>query len=472
MSKSPDADSVDHKNSPSGDAPPTRGRRFFKLAKMTASVASEYAKSRVKEAFLDPDAAEKSRQQAHARTGMRVADTLGELKGAVMKVGQMASLAQDFLPQEVATALTRLHSSAPPMDFALIAKQVQQELGQAPDEAFASFDKEPCAAASIGQVHRARLHDGREVVCKVQYPGVDDAMDSDLSQLRLALRAGGLVKVPKEVMDATFAELRARLCEELDYRCEARNISLFRTWHKDDTKVVIPEMVASHSSRRVLTLVFERGDSFKVVGENYSQRQRDDIGVRLFEWMARQLFVVGAIHADPNPGNFAFRRDGTVVVYDFGCVKWVSQDILSGYRDVVVAGLAEDYAAVGSAMRKLGFIRAGIEADQLPTELFRSYRNTLVWPHQKTELFDYGTTQLHHELMEHLPKAMKHLNIFQPSPEAMMVERMVVGHYGNMRTLRAKVPVLSLLNRYLRQFENNPDGLIAHQTTPSVAGED
>src|SRR5690606_8162451 len=158
-------------------------------------------------------------------------DTLGELKGAVMKVGQVASQTQDFLPKEFSRALQRLQKEAPPMDFDVISKQIEDELGASHKSLFATFDEEPYGAASIGQVHRATTREGEDVIVKVQYPGVGGSVDSDLKQLRLALKLGGLLKMPKASVDQLFAEIRVRLIEELDYENEARNIELFRGFH-------------------------------------------------------------------------------------------------------------------------------------------------------------------------------------------------------------------------------------------------
>ncbi|MFO0636951.1 MAG: AarF/UbiB family protein [Nannocystaceae bacterium] len=160
------------------DRPATKGRRLLRLASMTAQVAGGYAKSRIKAVFQSPEAAARDRAETARSSGELIAKTLGELKGAVMKVGQMASIAKDILPRELAEALATLQREAPPMPYEVIEEQIERELGSSPATLFRRFDKTPFAAASIGQVHRATTDDGREVVVKVQYPGVDEAVDS------------------------------------------------------------------------------------------------------------------------------------------------------------------------------------------------------------------------------------------------------------------------------------------------------
>ncbi|MEO1268440.1 MAG: AarF/UbiB family protein, partial [Myxococcota bacterium] len=182
--------------------PVSKSKRFFKLAGMTASVAGNYAKSKLKSVFKNAEESARQQAESYQESGERIAKTLGELKGAAMKIGQMASVASDVLPKELSSALKSLQNEAPPMSFDVIASQIEQEFGARPEILFNHFDPEPFAAASIGQVHRAQVDDGREVVVKVQYPGVDSSVDSDLAHLKLALRASGLVKMNRKAFNS------------------------------------------------------------------------------------------------------------------------------------------------------------------------------------------------------------------------------------------------------------------------------
>jgi len=159
------------------DKPVTKGRRFLRLAGMTASVASRYAGSRIKSMFQNSEDAARDRAEVNERNGTRIAETLGELKGAVMKVGQMASIATDILPRELAEPLKALQKQAPPMAYEVIAGQIESEFGALPETLFSQFERKPFASASIGQVHRARTDEGRDVVVKVEYPWFDAAVD-------------------------------------------------------------------------------------------------------------------------------------------------------------------------------------------------------------------------------------------------------------------------------------------------------
>ena len=437
------------------EGPVTRGKRFFKLAGMTAQVAGSYAKTRIKSMFQSEEDAERERNAAHELNGGRIARTLGELKGAVMKVGQMASIASDLLPKELAEALRSLQRQAPPVDFAVIARQIESELGAPPEVLFKRFEVEPFAAASIGQVHRATTDDGREVVVKVQYPGVDGAVDSDLAQLKFALKAGGFVKratglvdVKQQSLDEVFAEIRARLVEELDYCNEADNVRRFREIHRGDPHVIIPEVVGERSAQRVLTLTYEPGDRLdELDARGYSQEVRDRIGDNLFRALAAQLFQHGLLHADPNPGNLAFRPSGDIVLYDFGCVKQVAPEIAAAYAQTIRCGLAEDYDGVVVGLRGLGVRNP--DGPAVEPAFYKQWRDILALPFLTGEPFDYAAATIHDDAFRMLPGAIKRMASFQPARDIIFIDRAIAGHYGNLRRVRARGRVLDMVQPYL-----------------------
>jgi predicted unusual protein kinase regulating ubiquinone biosynthesis (AarF/ABC1/UbiB family) len=416
------------------EKPATKGRRLFKLASMTAQVAGGYAKNRIKSVFQSDEASAADRAEMYEKSGEVIAKTLGELKGAVMKVGQMASVAADVLPKEVQDALTSLQREAPPMPYDVIADQIESEFSAAPETLFRSFERVPFASASIGQVHRAVTDDGREVVVKVQYPGVDGAVDSDLAHLKLALRASGLVRVPKKSLDAVFTELKARLHEELDYTNEADNVRFFFEHYKGREGVVVPEVVGERSSGRVLTLTYEPGDHLDEA-RSYPRDVRDQIADNLFDIVAEQAFDLQVIHADPNPANFAFRPDGSIVLYDFGCVKTLDPKIVEAYLFLVKAGLEERYEDVEQGM--IGVGARNLDGTPVPPKYYKVWRDVFAKPFLGTT-FDFGEAQLQREAMKHVPAFMaKYMTSFQPPPELVFLDRVVVGHYGTLRRLGA-----------------------------------
>jgi predicted unusual protein kinase regulating ubiquinone biosynthesis (AarF/ABC1/UbiB family) len=414
--------------------PTSRTRRLASLAKMTASVAGTYTRSRLRTLFQSEQDAQTTWQQAHAASGEVVAKTLGELKGAVMKIGQMASVAQDLLPRELAEQLASLQRACPPMPFDVIADQIERELGAHPQRLFASFDPTPFAAASIGQVHRAVTDDGRPVVVKVQYPGVDASCDSDLAHLRLTLKMSGFLRTRahKDAFDLLFDEIRERLHEELDYTLEAEHVRLFRKLHTHQPWLIIPDVVGERSAKRVLTLTYTPGDPWEaLLTDAYPLITRDLIGQRLIELVGTQVFVTKTLHADPNPGNYAFRPDGSVVLYDYGCIKRLPQRVVSSYRALAQALYDEDYATLDQMMIALG---ARIpDGPPVPPQFYAQWRGILLEPFIRDAEYDYSASTIHEEAQRHAVEALPYMNSFRPSADLVFIDRVIVGLHNILR---------------------------------------
>lgn len=433
--------------------PPTRAKRLFKLAGMTAAIASDMARSKIGNAFRSEEQARAHDTKTRTRSGERMADTLGELKGAVMKIGQMASVGADVLPREVSDALRRLQREAPTIDFEVIAETIHSELGGAYDEIYGTFDRQPFAAASIGQVHRARTKTGREVVVKVQYPGVDEAVESDLSHLKMSLRLSGLLTLDKASLDLLFDETRERLLEELDYELEAENLARFSTMHSDDEGLVFPSLLGDLCAHKVLTTSYEHGIALdRLAAEGFDQPLRDKIGGRLFDLMWRQIFEHRFLHADPNPGNFAAREDGRLVVYDFGCVKRLEQGFVDLYGELLGHAFAGDFAGVERAFIELGVRRPN--SPEIDHDLYRRWHRALVQPFLEQPVFDYGQSEIQHRLLELMPSTVKHFRSFQICRDLIFVDRTVLGNYGNLRKLGARVASVARLAEYLPRLRD------------------
>lgn len=428
----------------------TPTRRFFKLAGMGTSIATRVATSATKSLFLSEEEREKERQKMLAKIGTEVAQTLGEMKGAVMKVGQIASQLKDLVPEEFARALEKLQKESPPMPFRVIRKQITDELGAPPYELFREIDEEPFAAASIGQVHRAVLHDGREVVVKVQYPGVEESIESDLKHLRRILKLAGLLKVEERVIDEIFGEIRDRLHEELDYLQEAENLRRFRAFHAGDEGIVIPEVVEEFTSRRVLTLAREHGDSLDTVAKSadYPQEMRDLIGRRLFDIFGKQIFVHRAVHCDPHPGNFAFRTDGSIVIYDFGAVKDVDPVVIDAMRTLMASVWERDYAAIDQALKRIGVRKA--DGPRPEDEFYERWIRVLL-PAFDEKPFDFGNSRIHFDVVKQARATpLRYLESFQPSAKVMLIDRVISGHYWTLMKLGTHASMRDITDRYTR----------------------
>lgn len=417
----------------------TPGRRFLKLAGMTASIATKTVSNSIRNFNADDDKKNEARSQLFQDIGLQIADTLGEMKGAVMKVGQIASQYKDIFPPEVAKAIAKLQRQAPPMPFAEIKQQVEKELGKPLDQSFKHFEETPFAAASIGQVHKASLQDGQEVVVKVQYPGVDQACDSDLKQVRLALRLMGVLKVDKKLQDRLFKEIQDSLHEELNYEIEAQSLAVFRTFHeKLDSKIIIPQVYPEYSSRRILTLSLEQGESIETAS-TWDQNIRNEMGQRLVRALGQEMFYLKRFHCDPHPGNFAFRPDGSVIIYDFGGVKTLSTELVERFKDLVRAGRQSDIEAIETDLYALDSLA---EKGKFPEELYQAWLEVLFRP--LTTQYDFAENSAHHDGVKLVKQSLKYWDVFKPSPDTLMVNRTISGHYWNLIHLKVNDNLIDL----------------------------
>ncbi|UOB52054.1 ABC1 kinase family protein [Acinetobacter junii] len=407
------------------------GKRFLKLAGMTASIASKSVANSIRNLTADEEQKNAARSQLFQDIGIQIADTLGEMKGAVMKVGQIASQYKDIFPPEVAKAIAKLQRQAPAMPFAAIQQQVEKELGKPLNQIFSAFETEPFAAASIGQVHRAILPNGQAVVVKVQYPGVDQACESDLKQVRLALRLMGVLKIDKKLQDQLFKEIQDSLSAELNYEIEAQNLEVFKTFHeKLDQQVIIPTVYKDYSSRRVLTLSYEKGESIETAS-TWSVETRNQIGRRIVRALGQEIFFLRRFHCDPHPGNFAFREDGSVIIYDYGSVKTLSPEIVQHFKSLVNAARQENIAQVEDLLVEL---KALAEKEKFPDELYSQWIEILLRP--LSTHYDFAENSSHHDGMRLVKKSLKYWDVFKPSPDTLMVNRTVSGHYWNLIHLK------------------------------------
>jgi predicted unusual protein kinase regulating ubiquinone biosynthesis (AarF/ABC1/UbiB family) len=299
------------------------------------------------------------------QTAEDVAATLGTMKGVLMKLGQMASYVDDGLSPAARRTLSRLQDSVPPMSPELAAQVVTEELGQPPERAFATWDPEPIAAASIGQVHRAITHDGRAVAVKVQYPGIAEAIEADLGNVAL-LRRMLKITAPMQDVDALLAELRERVTEELDYRREARNQQMFARYYAGHPTIGVPGIVTELSTRRLVTSDLADGARFAEL-TSWSQAERDLAAETIYRFVFRSLYEAHAFNGDPHPGNYLFHGGGRVTFLDFGLVKHFTADEL---RPLVamVKHLCVDNDPEGfrRAMEDAGFL---MPAAPLPTDM-------------------------------------------------------------------------------------------------------
>ena len=336
-----------------------RQQRTAQLVGLGARSGQAWALHRARRLFADAERRTELDTAFELRTAEQVAATLGNMKGAMMKIGQMASYLDAALPEPVRDALADLQQDAPPMSGELAAEVVTAELGLAPEQLFAEWDPVPIAAASIGQVHRAITTDGRAVAVKVQYPGISEAIAADLDNAGLLFAGLGML-YPGLEPGPLVDELRARVLEELDYRIEAAHQREFADFYRDHPFLHVPEVLDELSTRRVLTTELATGARFDEV-VTWSQAERDLAGEAIFRFVFRGLYRLHNFNGDPQPGNYLFRPGGQVTFLDFGLCKRFDKAEVQVFSEMVQAMVIErDIARFRSVVEEVGLLAPGL----------------------------------------------------------------------------------------------------------------
>ncbi|MCC5952963.1 MAG: AarF/ABC1/UbiB kinase family protein [Acidimicrobiia bacterium] len=334
--------------------------RNAQLVGLGAKAGADYATHRARRVFASAERRESLDTEFELRTAEQVAEALGNMKGALMKVGQMASYLDGGLPEHVRSTLAELQRDAPPMAPELAAGVIRRELGAEPDEVFETWDPVPIASASIGQVHRAITRDGAAVAVKVQYPGVEQAMASDLSNVGFLFSGLGQL-FPGFDPAPVVAELRERLVEELDYANEAVNQMAFARHYEGHPTIFVPKVFERLSTSKVLTTELAEGVGFDEVVRTWDDTERNLAAETIYRFAFGSLYRLRMFNGDPHPGNYLFRPGGQVTFLDFGLVKHFTEAELLPFEEMIRAMVLEpDPAAFRAIIERVGLLPAGL----------------------------------------------------------------------------------------------------------------
>jgi predicted unusual protein kinase regulating ubiquinone biosynthesis (AarF/ABC1/UbiB family) len=381
-----------------------------------------------------------------AESARVLASRLSRLRGAAMKVGQMLSLEGDsVLPKEFAQALEILRSSAHRMPQAQLKSVLSTELGRDWQDRFETFDFDPLASASIGQVHAARTTDGRDVVLKVQYPGVASSIDSDVDNLRSLLALSRVL--PSDLdLDAFSEEVKKELHREVDYERELRSLLRYRELLGDEPGVLVPGGLAEHSTARVLCMERAPGSQLLTWSESASQAERNRVAEILIRVLLREMFAVGLCQTDPNPANYLFdAASNRVVLLDFGAARSVPPSITLLYTNATRALVRGDRAQLAEVYRTMGTIlgEESVGAQLLVTMGFEAAEIFEDRP------YDFAASTLAPRMREKGMALIPHRKELRPpQPEFVFFQRKVTGTYLLLRQLRAVLNVRPFLAEY------------------------
>ncbi len=337
---------------------------------MLGTQGARYAGTRAANLARSPEAAAEALDRRHLEAAERMVETLGRMKGAAMKIGQLASFIDtEFLPPEYRELyqeqLASLRTSAPPMPWAKVERVLREEWDEPVDELFEHFEEEAAAAASIGQVHRAVLCDGRRVAVKIQYPGVAEAIRADMQNAGLIMR---MAKALAPGLDAKAAaeELKERVMEELDYELEAQSQRSFARAYRDHPFIHVPDVVTRLSTTRVLVSEWVEGVGFEEVAA-LPDEERDRFGEIVFRFCFGSIYHLRHFNADAHPGNYLLMPDGHVAFLDFGMTKQLDSDQIELEVAALAAVFDDDPERLRVALHDLGFLRdpRKVDAEQL-----------------------------------------------------------------------------------------------------------
>ena len=382
---------------------------------------------------------------AHRLTGK-----LAEMRGAAMKLGQLLSMdSGDFIPPELAEILARLRADAEPMTDRQLSKILIGQWGESWQTRLSAFDSQPIAAASIGQVHRARSVGGRDLAIKIQYPDIAGSIDSDVENANLLLRASGLL--PRHIdIKPLLAEAKLQLHDEADYIREAAYLEKYANALKGDDRFIVPEVLPELSTPNILAMTFVRGVSIEHITTK-PQEERDRVASALMDLVLRELFEFGVMQSDPNLANYLFDPGtGKIILLDFGAARDVSAEIEMFYRQMLSAGLTGNKQTLRSALEDFGLIDDEMSAAHIAsvTSLF----DMIIEPMLHNGAFDFGNNTLMRSIRDQgLDLLYDRANWRLPPAELFFIQRKLGGMYHLAARLRARVDIGALLRVHLEK---------------------
>lgn len=418
--------------------------RLWTLSELSAQIAMAYGVHWLRQCFVDAEESQRLLLEANLRVGLKIFHRLGYLRGAMSKIGQAAGHLPLLLPAQVAEILDALHTEAPPMHYSLIAEVLRNEFGRGTEEVFAGFDKQAFAAASLGQVHRARLESGEEVAVKVQYPGIGRTITADFRNLN-ALLAPMRLGRDWESIQAHFTEVQRMLEQEVDYLQEAESTRRARALFGEKDGIVVPQVFGAYSGKRVLTTEYLEGLHLaEYLSSNPSQESRNAFGTKLCAAWHRMYFA-GVPYADPNPGNFLFLRDGRLAILDFGCVQQLNE------AERALTRLADRMSFDDPTLStELVLQVCGVAADDpaFPDylQMMEDSRDWMLEPMAKAGAFDFGDASHFQRGLDWFQRTNSK-RLTRANPMYVFFNRSIFGLKAMLYRLGAQVDVAAVIQR-------------------------
>jgi predicted unusual protein kinase regulating ubiquinone biosynthesis (AarF/ABC1/UbiB family) len=419
------------------------------LTKAGAQLALDSAKSKA-QTYLDKNNDLKD-LTLKIKASKEIIQTMGELKGAMMKLGQMISISEDmFLPKELTDLFANLQKSSPPMPTEDVRRMIMENFKKTPEELFLEFNITPVAAASIGQVHRARLHNGEEVAVKIQYPKIVNAIKYDFQNLHQIDKLIHILYANKPNIDGLISELQNSILEECDYLYEMKQLQFFKkNLSEKFPMIIIPKVYPGYCTGQILTMEWVEGDSFNE-SQNYTQEEKNFLGTSLYESFLYCLWELKHLHTDPQYGNYLFRKD-KIIILDFGSTREFDHEFILDYGALNMA-LEEDrldiYTRVGKKV-------ALFKQDEAPAVIKRHFEmiRDLYRPYTSEGI--HGITEINpFNLFKDFIKDIDFKGRTSPRKEFLLLDRSTFGLYTKLKVWRSQINWLKGRNKFRNSIEN------------------
>lgn len=419
------------------------------LTKASAQLAVDMAKNKAQD-LLDKNP-EVRDMGLKIKASKEIIQTMGELKGAMMKLGQMISISEDmFLPKEITDLFRDLQKNSPSMPTEEVRKMILENFKKTPEELFLEFDIKPVAAASIGQVHRARLHTGEVVAVKIQYPKIVNAIKYDFQNLHKIDKLVHLLYANKPNIDNMIAELKTSLLEECNYLHEMEQLQYFKEQYKEKfPMIVIPAVHPEFCSEQILTMEWVEGDSFEE-SLHYTDEQKNFLGTSLYESYLYSLFELKRLHTDPQNGNYLFKPD-KIIILDFGSTREFDHDFVVDYAGLLMS-LEEDRLDIYSTIaKKLDMFKPDEEEEMLARHyrLIKDLYEPYTLPGTRP-ISDLNPFQLFKDFLKDINfKGRK-----SPRQEFLMLDRATFGLFAKLKGWRSEINWMEGRNKFRNSIEN------------------
>lgn len=391
----------------------------------------------------------------NAKNAAELASALGGLKGPLMKVAQLLSTIPDALPPEYTTELAKLQASAPPMGWAFVKRRMRAELGADWQKRFDEFGREPAAAASLGQVHRATAHDGRVLACKLQYPDMASAVEADLKQLQMLFSLHRRMSPAIDTREIA-KEISARVREELDYQREAAHIAMYRDILANSEQIRVPDVVEGLSTGRLLTMAWLTGRPL-LEFKDHSQEDRNLLARTMFHAWWHPFSHFGVIHGDPHLGNYTvFEQEGApagINLLDYGCIRIFPEAFVEGVVDLYRGLLEEDNDRVVSAYERWGFTNLKKEVIEVLNIWARFIYGPLLSDRVRSIADGVSAAEYGRKEAFRVHSALKELGPVTVPQEFVFMDRAAIGLGGVFLHLRAELNFFQLFNEQIDGFE-------------------